>query len=85
MTGLLWFKADDKCNQVEKPAGSRNPGMIEKGPWVVTVVYQLTKQQMYLSVTLDDSSIQKFLKSDVQCRTKEKLHKLHINVFFSYK
>jgi len=60
VTGLLWFKADDKCNQVESSAETCNLEMIENGLVVVTAMYELTKQQTYMSVTLDDSFIWTF-------------------------
>lgn len=32
VTGLVWFKADDKCNQVKRPAEACNPDIILKRP-----------------------------------------------------
>lgn len=58
-----WFKADDKWNQVESPAETCNPEMIENGPVAVTAAHQLTKQQTDLSVTLANSSLWIFLES----------------------
>lgn len=42
---------------MESPAETCNPGMIENGLVAVTAMYQLTKQQTDLSVTLANSSL----------------------------